>query len=113
MSFQRSGHLNIVTIVRGQKISAHQEENDASAIEVIVNLIFPVFAGANSTIMPFSDHTFAPQKTKVRFQTLPKSLVLMGIRVKKFHAMAGLSYLWIWYARVFQSLEVKDHHGIC
>src|SRR5215471_5577870 len=59
---KRRLHLDVVGIIRGEKIRADEKKNDASRIHVRINLRSPFLPSLDRSIVPAADETLALQE---------------------------------------------------
>ncbi len=58
-------HLDVVAVIRSQKVRAYKQQNDISRVEVCIYLACPFRSCANPTVVPARDHTLALQNAEV------------------------------------------------
>jgi len=70
-------HLNVVAIIRVDKIGTDKQQDDTGRVQVLIDLPFPFSSRTDFAIMPFRDYVLAFQHGKVFFKPLALLFILM------------------------------------
>src|SRR5262245_23969328 len=96
MSRQSTLHLDVVAIVRRDKVRTDKQQNDLRFLKIAIDFGTELLPCLDSTVMPGIDQSLALQGGKVRLQLEPQHLIFMGIRESQFdHIVTGRSSLAI------------------
>jgi hypothetical protein len=68
MSLYSAPHFDIVAVVRSEEGGTHQKENNVCCLKVRIDLIFPLLASANPTVMPARDVPLALEERQMRLK---------------------------------------------
>jgi hypothetical protein len=61
VTLHRPGHLDVVTVIRGDEVRTDQEQDDVRGVEVLVDLPFPLGPGPDASVVPPADETLTVQ----------------------------------------------------
>ena len=76
---ERPPQLDVVEVVGGEEIRAHEEQDHLGLFEVAIDRAAPLFAGADPAGAPAAHVALALQQREVRLQLPPKLFVLGGV----------------------------------
>src|SRR5215207_2768996 len=87
--FERAAQLFLVAVIRIDEVGADEQQNDVGAFEVGVDLLAPVLARFDGTVVPRLDEVQPPQRAEVRLQFVEQPLV--PVRVADEDARGALA----------------------
>jgi hypothetical protein len=77
MLFHGSLHFNVITVVRGKKIRADQQEDYIRYFEMFTDFTVHLFPSNDTAIVPSADYTLAFQRSKMNLKLVTKVLISM------------------------------------
>ncbi len=72
---ERPLHLDLVAIIGGEEVDAHQEQNDVGVFQLFVNLSTPLLAGQDLSVVPHLDHTLSLEQRQILLEHDPLRVV--------------------------------------
>ena len=87
MALHRAHHLDVVAVIGGEKVGAHQEQDDVRAVKVVVDLSVQVLARADSAVVPSRDNAVATEPGEVLLELVAQRFV--GVRIGEEHMGHG------------------------
>jgi hypothetical protein len=89
MSRQCPLHLDVIAIIRRQKVSADQKQDDICLIQILFDFLMHIIPGVDPPIMPGVDHSLPRQQRQMFLQFDAQHFVLMGVREENsYHGLA-------------------------
>jgi hypothetical protein len=85
-AWQRALHLHLVAIVRGEKVRADQQQDQVSALQLLVDALAQRIARGDAPVMPGGNRARALERRQLHLKLVAQGFVV--VRVGKEH-MAG------------------------
>ena len=82
MALKRGLHLDIEAVIGSQKVGADQQQYDVGFLEIAVDRLLPLIAGADLAIVPGPQETLSLKQFQVLCEFVPQMLVAMRIRAE-------------------------------
>src|SRR5579862_1876254 len=82
MSLQRSFKFYAIAVLRGQKFRADEQQDQVSGSQIVVNLILPIIACSNFSIVPRTDQPLSLQDGHVSPKPFERPTILTRVRNK-------------------------------
>ena len=80
--------LHVVAVVRVQEICAHQQEDDAGAIQMFVDRASPFSAGTDLSIVPRRDAALPLQDREVSLELITQESIPVRVREEDFDRLS-------------------------